>query len=485
MFENTYKKIDNLLRNDAGCSSALDYIEQSSWLLFLKYFDDTETENLKAAEFSGKEYRSILDEKFRWSSWAAPKKEDKSIDRDIAKRGADLIEFVNQELFPYLAQLKYRSNDVTSIEYKIGEIFGDIKNKINEGNTMRNIIEQIDQLSFNSNQAKHDISVLYENGLAQMGNAGRNGGEYYTPRPIIKIMVKAINPQIGEKVYDGAVGSAGFLVEAFEYLNNPKLTNRQITMLKENTLYGQEKKGLSFMNGIMNMILHGVKNPNIKRGNSLEENVMQFQSKDKVDVVLANPPFGGSEDTRVRRNFEIQNSGETAYLFLQHFVKKLNTTGRAAIIIKNTFLSNDDAEKLRAWLLNECKIETILNLPDRAFTHAGVKTVILFLSKGKSKAEDKIWYYEPKIDRKLGKTSPIQEDDLSGFIDFYANKKKGSNAWFVKVKDINQKPFDLSVVNPIATKKKEIRDPARIIKDIQENYKVIEKSINTLSKIAT
>ena len=216
MFEQAFKNIDNDLRNDAGCTTELDYTEQTSWLLFLKYLDGLEQDKAMEAELEGKKYAFILDEAYRWSSWAAPKDKDGKLDHNKAQTGDDLREFVDRKLFPYLHGFKLKATGPNTIEYRIGEIFGEIKNKIQSGYTLREIIDHIDELRFRSQAEKHELSHLYEAKIKNMGNAGRNGGEYYTPRPLIRAMVQVVQPRVGERIYDGACGSAGFLCEAFD-----------------------------------------------------------------------------------------------------------------------------------------------------------------------------------------------------------------------------------------------------------------------------
>ncbi|WP_275041076.1 N-6 DNA methylase [Pseudoalteromonas sp. TAE56] len=209
MFEQTFKNIDDIFHKDAGCSSELDYTEQSSWMLFLKYLDDLEFTKSQEAELMAEDYQYIIDEKYRWSSWAAPKTAAGEFDHDNALTGDDLMDFVDGELFPYLKGFKQRAERPDTIEYKIGEIFSEIKNKIQSGYSLRDALEKVDELRFRSQEEKHELSHLYEVKIKNMGNAGRNGGEYYTPRPLIRAMIDVLQPQIGETIYDGAAGSAG------------------------------------------------------------------------------------------------------------------------------------------------------------------------------------------------------------------------------------------------------------------------------------
>jgi len=328
MFEHIFKNIDDVLWKEAGCTTELDYTEQASWLLFLKYLADREQEWAVEAELQGKKYTYILDKPYRWESWAAPKGKDGELDHNAAMTGDDLRDFVNQKLFPYLHGFKQKASGANTIEYKIGEIFGEIKNKIQSGYNMREIIDQIDELRFRSQTEKHELSELYEEKIKRMGNAGRNGGEYYTPRPLIRAIIRVVKPEIGEKIYDGACGSAGFLCEAFDYIDSRgNLTTRDLDTLQTRTFYGKEKKSLAYVIAIMNMILHGIEAPNIIHTNTLSENLADIQEKDRYNVVLANPPFGGKERKEAQQNFPIR-TGETAFLFLQHFIKILKAGGR-------------------------------------------------------------------------------------------------------------------------------------------------------------
>ncbi|HRH49804.1 MAG TPA: N-6 DNA methylase [Panacibacter sp.] len=218
MFEQTFKNIDDILWKEASCQSELDYVEQTSWIIFLKYLDDLERERSTKAELIGKDYEFIIQKKFRWDVWAAPKNKEKKIDHQKAMTGDDLKDFVNAELFPYLRMFKADADSPATIEYKIGEIFAGLSNKISSGYNLREVINLVDELRFRTHAEKHEMSSLYEDKIKNMGNAGRNGGEYYTPRPLIKSIIKVVAPELKQTIYDGAVGSAGFLCEAFEYL---------------------------------------------------------------------------------------------------------------------------------------------------------------------------------------------------------------------------------------------------------------------------
>jgi type I restriction enzyme M protein len=465
MFEQTFKNIDDILHKDAGCTSELDYTEQSSWLLFLKYLDQLERDKALEAELEGRPYEFLLDAPYRWESWAAPKGADGRIDHNRALVGDDLRDFVNGKLFPYLHGFKARASSPQTLEYKVGEVFGEIKNKIQSGYNLRDVIERVDELRFGTQKEKHELSHLYEAKIRNMGNAGRNGGEYYTPRPLIRAMIQVVDPKIGERIYDGACGSAGFLCEAFDYLSKKVQSTNDARVLQERTLYGKEKKSLAYVIGIMNMILHGIEAPNIVHTNTLAENIADIQDRDRFDVVLANPPFGGKERKEVQQNFPIR-TGETAFLFLQHFIKSLKPGGRAAIVIKNTFLSNTDnaSVSLRKLLLESCNLHTVLGCPGGTFLGAGVKTVVLFFEKGAPTRS--IWYYRLDPGRNMGKTNPLNDADLIEFVALQKTFAQSAKSWSVSAKSIDPVSFDLSVKNPNGGEEVVYRSPQEILDEI-------------------
>lgn len=458
-FETTFKAIDDTLRHDEGCSTAMDYVEQSSWVLFLKYFDDLENTREQEAELECKTYERIISGEYQWNRWAMPLDASGNYDRKAAMVGDDLIDFVNQRLFPFLQGFTERYEHDT-IEYKVGVIYSNIINKISSGYNLRDVIERVDELQFQTSEHRHEMTQIYEDRLRQMGNAGRNGGEYYTPRPLIRTIVKSVNPQIGETVYDGACGSAGFLCEAYSYMHDNVTNSADEETLQSATFYGKELKGLAYIIAIMNMILHGVQSPDIIRTNTLAENLANITPSEQKTIVLANPPFGGKEREEVQQNFPIR-TGETAYMFLQHFIRMMKAGGRAGIVIKNTFLSNGDAKALRQKLLEECNLYTILDLPSGVFTGAGVKTVVLFFTKGEP--TQKIWYYQ--LDKHFTKTKPITESDLADFLTLQKTKAESENSWTLNVSSLNE-DYDLSVKNPNKVEEKDERTPSEIFANL-------------------
>ncbi len=388
MFEQAFRNIDDVLWKEAGCTTELDYTEQTSWLLFLKYLDGLEQDKAAEAALEGKPYGYILDASYRWESWAAPKDQDGQLDHNRAQTGDDLRDFVDRKLFPYLHGFKQRASGPNTIEYKIGE-----------------------------------------------------------------------------RIYDGACGSAGFLCEAFDYLKTGKLTTSDLKTLQERSFYGIEKKSLAYVIAIMNMILHGIEAPNIVHANTLALNLADVQDKDRFDVILANPPFGGKERKEVQQNFPIR-TGETAFLFLQHFIKLLKAGGRAGVVIKNTFLSNTDnaSVSLRKLLLESCNLHTILDCPGGTFQGAGVKTVVLFFEKGAPTRQ--VWYYQLDPGRNLGKTNPLNDADLAEFVELQKTFADSPKSWSVKVGAGETATFDLSVKNPNGNEAVAHRSPQAIMDEI-------------------
>ena len=481
--QTAFKRIDNILFEDAGTNGANDYMAQMSWILFLKYLDDLEDTRKNEAVFHSKPYQALFKEEFQWDIWAAPKKDDGSQDVTAQLVGDDLIEFVNLKLFPYLKQFKnVEQQDQKSILYKIGEIFGEVGNKIQSGRNLREVINIIDELEFKTQDELDDLSALYEDRLKLMGGAGRSG-EYYTPRPLIQAMIFALDPSLGKTIYDGAAGSAGFLTESYGFLKDKVKTPTELTNLKHDTFYGKNKKPEPYLLGTMNMILHGIESPNMVHANTLSEDTHDIQAKDRFDYILGNPPFGGSEHQEIQRNFKIKTRA-TENLFMQHFMKKLKTGGSSAIVIKNTFLTNEPTGatgSIRRELVENFNLHTILDLPGGVFSatgSTGVKTVVLFFTKGQPTQD--IWYYQLNPERNLGKTNPLNINDFSDFLAKYKTREQSDNSWLVSMDAVDQTSIDLGVKNPHEPEEEELKSPEEILKDIKDIDKEIAKLINEI-----
>jgi len=391
---------------------------------------------------------------------------------------------VNEELFPYLEGFRRTAKTVHTLEYKIGEIFGEIRNRVRNGHLLRAVLELVDTLRFQTQSEKHELGYLYEAKIRNMGNAGRNGGEYYTPRPLIRAMVRVTNPVLGERIYDGAAGSGGSLCEAYEYIRAGRnLSADDLKVLHTATFYGREKKPLAYVIAIMNMILHGIEVPNLLRTNTLAENPARLSETDRYDVILANPPFGGKERAEIRQHFEFR-TGETAFLFLQHFVHSLKPGGRAAIVIKNTFLSYRDhaVVRLRKWFLEGCNLHTVLACPAGTFPGAGVRTVVLFFEKGRPTR--RIWYYQLDPGRTLGKTNALNDADLAEFVELQKTFADSPRSWSVDLGQIDPATYDLSVKNPGETvQDAACRHPDAILEEMERLDAMAAKALRELRAV--
>ena len=474
-------RITDILRRDDWISGAMQYTEQISWILFLKFFDDYEKAQELEATLNWRTYKKLISTEFERSSWAAPKK-DGRIDRLTAMVWDDLKEFVNLKLFPYLD--KFRDNDSEdyhSMKYKIWEIFHFLSNRIENWNTLREVIDIIDWMNFQSSEDLFELSHVYEDLLQWMGNDGWNSWEFYTPRAVIKAMVECIQPNIWETIYDWAAGSCWFLIEAYNYLRNKAKTTDDLTWLNHDALWWNEKTPIAYIMWVMNMILHGVENPNINKKNTLIDNIRDFQEKDWFNIILANPPFWGKEKPEIQSNFPIKTNA-TEMLFLQHFMKKLKTWWKAAIIVPEWVLFNTSNafQDVKKELLENYNLHTIVSLPSWVFLpYAWVKTNVIFFEK--TKPTEEIYYYEVDLWRKLTKNKPITFEELHDMINCYSSREIWDNSWIVKVEDI--KDYDLSAKNPNKWWPEEIEEPRVILERIKENNSEIQKSINNLNKL--
>lgn len=480
---NVFKAIDKILRI-SGCSNSIEYVEQSSWLLFLRYLDSREKDRREEAELLGRKYVPALPKELTWSSWAYPRTKDGSLDTEKMLKGDELLDFVNRTLFPRLKKLRDVAEDVQSIQYKIGSIFSQLTCRINNGYKLREIIDLLDPLTFETDAARHEMSVLYESRLLMMGNAGRDGGQYYTPRSLIRVMIRNLDPKVGEKFYDGANGSCGFHCEAYEYMKaRSKNPTRDYDTLQKKTFYGGEFQSIAYLTGLMNCILHGLESPNIAFGDTLAQKIADFTDEDRVDVIGANPPFGAGVDPNVVNNF-VARTSESSLLFLEHFVAKLKQGGRAGIIVKNTVLSNDDTASryIRKLLLEKCQLDMILDLPPKVFA-AGVKAVVLFFHKG-GPTKKPIKYYELDLgDVSLGKTRPLLESDLEEFEGIALGKIKDTKGiksfWTIDPASVDKETYDLSVHNPnrVEEKPPTVEECRAEIKSIFAELKELVKDI--------
>lgn len=468
-------RITDILRRDDGISWAMHYTEQISWILFLKFLDDYETSQELEATLNGTTYTRLLSPEFQRHARASPKTPDGKKNILTTMVGDDLKEFVNLRLFPYLKAFRDPTTDYHSMKYKIGEIFYFLDNRIENGNTIRDVIDIIDDMSFQNQTDLFELSQIYEDLLQGMGNDGGNSGEFYTPRPVIKAMVQCLDPEIGQTIYDGATWSCGFLIDAHTHLKAKVKTTHDLHWLNHDALWGNEKTPIAYILGVMNMILHGITNPNINKRNTLIDDIRQFEEKDGYDIIIANPPFGGKEKDAIQSNFPIKTNA-TEMLFLQHFMKKLKTWGKAAIIVPEWVLfntSNAFAE-VKKELVSHFNLHTIVSLPAGIFLpYSWVKTNIIFFDK--TKPTEQIRYYEVDPGRKLTKNKPITSDDMADMVVQFIKKSHWPNSRTVSIDDIRD--YDLSAKNPAKVTETIHRSPAEILADIDvTNANILEQT---------
>lgn len=432
------KSARDLMRKDAGLNTDVDRIPQLAWMLFLKCFDDFE----KKRSALDKNYKEAIQKPYRWRDWAG--------DENKGNTGADLLKFVNDDLFPTLANLRggegYEQRDV------ISSIFKELNNRILSGYILRQIVNLVNNVNFVSTDDIHTIAKLYEDMLVEMRDAAGSNGEFYTPRPVIRFIVEQIKPDLkkSEKILDPACGTGGFLVEALEYLKKDEKSRIDYKKLRYDTLFGIEKKPMPYLLGMMNMLLHEVDKPNIARTNTLAKPLKEITEKDQYDIIITNPPFGGEEETGISSNLPAgMQTSDTALAFLQFIMESLKPNGRCAIILPNgPLFAGGIAAKVKQKLLEECNLHTIVRLPNSVFApYTGIATNILFFEKGKPTSE--IWYYQMKLREGLkayNKSNPMIFEDFIDVIKWNKNKKENENAWKVKVEHVLD--YNLDIKNP-------------------------------------
>jgi type I restriction enzyme M protein len=443
------KSARDIMRKDKGLNGDLDRLPLLTWVMFLKFLDDREKLEEARAEIGGKKYKSAVDAPYRWRDWAANKD---------GITGDELIAFVNQDeatgpdgtkgpgLLAYLRSLQATADDRR--RGVIATVFNGVNNRMLSGYLLRDVINLVDGIHFDSTDEVHTLARLYESMLREMRDAAGDSGEFYTPRPVVQFMVKVINPQLGEAVLDPACGTGGFLSETFEHLEKQCSTVQNRKILQEKSIYGGEAKPLPYMLAQMNLLLHGLDAPAIEYGNSLTVKITELGAKDRVDVILTNPPFGGEEEVGIRNNFPAdKQTSETALLFLQLIMRKLRKPkgnaagGRAAVVVPNGTLFGDGVcARIKEELLKEFNLHTIVRLQNGVFApYTDIQANLLFFDR--SGPTKDIWYYElplPEGRKKYSKTKPMQFDEFADCIKWFDLKRRKENdhAWRVSVSDI-------------------------------------------------
>jgi type I restriction enzyme M protein len=439
-----------ILRKDKGLNGDADRLPLLTWVMFLKFLDDLEIVHAQEAELDGKRYEPIIEAPYRWRDWAA---------REDGISGDELLAFVGQEqtrradgsvgpgLFAYLRGLASRGTKGSQREV-IANVFKGVQSRMVSGYLLRDILNKINGIHFSASEEIHTLSHLYESMLREMRDAAGDSGEFYTPRPVVRFMVQACDPQLGETVLDPACGTGGFLVEAYDHLATQVKNPDQRRTLQRSTLFGQEAKPLPYMLAQMNLLLHGLEAPDIAYGNTLERRINEIGHSERVDVILTNPPFGGEEEAGIKANFPPNmQTAETALLFLQYIMRKLRVAGapvagskaaarggRAAVVVPNGTLFGDGISAvIKQEMLKEFRLHTIVKLPQGVFApYTDIPANLLFFERGGP--TDTIWYYElplPEGRKKYSKTAPLQFEEFAGAQAWWSAREEGPQAWKV------------------------------------------------------
>ena len=477
---NFVKSIQDIMRNDAGVNGDAQRIEQMTWILFLKIYDYQE-ENW---EFDEDDYKSIIPEDLRWRNWAVDNKDGKAL------TGDDLLDFVNNRLFPGLKNLELNENSKRN-EIIVKEVFEDNNNYMKDGVLLRQVVNVIDELNFEEHKNKHAFGEIYETILKDLQSAG-NAGEFYTPRAVTDFMAIMLDPQLGEKVADFACGTGGFLTSVLKLLEG-KVVEKKDRYLYRDSIFGIEKKALPYMLCVTNMLLHDVDNPNIIHGNSFDTNVRDYTEEDKYDVVIMNPPYGGSEKKSVQNNFPKDlRSSETADLFMSVIMYRLKKNGRAAVILPDGFLFGTDNIKvsIKKKLLGEFNLHTIIRLPPSVFApYTSITTNILFFDN--THPTEETWFYRvdmPEGYKHFSKTKPMKLEHFDDATEWWVDREPIEIDGFDKarkytIQEIIDNDYNLDLCG-IPHEEEEILPPRELIAQYQEERARLNAQIDeTLDEI--
>ncbi len=490
------KSARDIMRKDKGLNGDLDRLPMLTWIMFLKFLDDLEQRRETDAVLRGEKFKPGIEKPYRWRDWAA--KED-------GITGNELRDFINNDeavrpdgkrgpgLFAYLRSLQSTNGDRRDI---ISNVFKGLSNRMESGYLLREVINKINGIHFNSSDEIHTLGYLYESLLKEMRDSAGDSGEFYTPRPVIKFIVEVMDPKLGETVLDPAAGTGGFLAESYLHLEKQckKVEDRET--LQKKSIYGGEAKTLPYMLCQLNLLLHGLEYPQISPRNSLEVKLSDLGEKDRVDIVMTNPPFGGEEEKGIRNNFPAdKQTSETALLFLQLIMRKLRRVGkpgRAAVIVPNGTLFGDGVcAKIKEELLKEFNLHTIVRLPNGVFApYTSIPTNILFFDR--SKATKEVWYYEQRLPegrKNYTKTAPIQFEEFGDCVAWWKKRKENERAWKVKAEHVlkydadgNLVSVNLDVKNPIAKDELEHLPPEKLADNIMEKERRILALVGEIKK---
>ncbi|EOG7789439.1 MULTISPECIES: N-6 DNA methylase [Vibrio] len=499
------KSSRQIMRKDKGLNGDLDRLPMLTWIMFLKFLDDLEQMRETEAVLEGKGFQPAIEAPYRWRDWAA-------IEGGIT--GDELIAFINNDeairpdgtrgigLFAYLRSLQGdNGGDRRDV---IATVFKGMQNRMINGYLLRDVVDKINGIHFNSSEEMHTLSRLYETMLREMRDAAGDSGEFYTPRPVVRFMVEVMDPQLGESILDPACGTGGFLVEAFEHLERQCKTVEDREVLQESSIFGGEAKSLPYLLVQMNLLLHGLEYPRIDPENSLRFPLREMGDKDRVDVILTNPPFGGEEEKGILGNFpEDMQTAETAMLFLQLIMRKLkrpghgsDNGGRAAVVVPNgTLFSDGISARIKEELLKNFNLHTIVRLPEGAFSpYTEIPTNVLFFDRSGPTSD--IWFYEVQLPdgrRKYTKTKPMESSEFDSCLAWIKSKKESQQAWKINATDVIEytdegklRSVNLDVKNPFSSQEQEYRSPQDIIKEIwlseQKIMNLVESLYNEIGR---
>lgn len=505
------KSVRQILRKDKGLNGDADRLPLLTWVMFLKFLDDLEIRREEEAAMNGEAYEPLIEAPYRWRDWAA---------RPDGINGDELLAFLGQDkapgpdgkrrqgLFAYLRSLADRQTNGGQRRV-ISNVFKGVQNRMVSGYLLRDVLNKINKIQFNSSEEVHTLSHLYESMLREMRDAAGDSGEFYTPRPVVRFMVQVTDPQLGETLLDPACGTGGFLVEAFDHLNQQvKGDTKKRALLHEATLYGQEAKPLPYMLAEMNLLLHGLEAPQIAYGNTLAQRLNEIGHNQRVDVILTNPPFGGEEEAGIKANFppNMQTS-ETALLFLQYIMRMLRHKdapvpahgrlrkagraergGRAAVVVPNGTLFGDGvAALIKEQLLRDFNLHTIVRLPQGVFApYTDIPANLLFFERGGSTKE--IWYYEiplPGGRKKYSKTAPMQFEEFADCLAWWKKRKEGPQAWKVRASEIVKRGYNLDLKNPNAKQGVEHVPPAELVARMRRQESEVQKLLSEIEALVS
>lgn len=486
------KSICDVMRR-SNCAGALQYVPELTWILFLRILDERETRETEEAEAVGAAFGPSLAAPYRWQDWAAPGGEKRAVLTGDGSKLGDVFAFVNGDLIPHLRALRDRPG-ATGRQRMIAEVMSSVERvRIDTERNLLDVLDKVNEISADRVDDKHvfTLSQVYEGLLLKMGEKGNDGGQFFTPREVIRALVRVLDPKVGETVYDPCSGTGGFLAQAYEYMRSQLgdvATAEHLETLSRRTFFGREKENLIYPIALANLVLHGIDEPHIWHGNTLTGGEVYgglFQDAPALfDVVLTNPPFGGKEGSEAQTNFAYKTSS-TQVLFLQHVIDSLRPSGRCGIVLDEGFLFSSAETafvQTKRKLLDECDLQCILSLPGGVFTAAGagVKTNLLFFIKGRP--TERVWYYDLS-DLKVGKKTPLTLAEFEEFFSLHPRRADGPRSWSVSRAEIEAKNYDLKATNPTARNTQDTRTPTQLLELIALKGREVDDALSALAAL--